>query len=388
MKTRFIYRFTSLVLVFSFLLVGWAGDALAKRETHQFTLYEAKSFREPYTLSFPITLGQPGEIRVYGKVYSSDKKMKHPLIVSIGKITHSKKHPRERKVYVEYDSRRKGFQIRYAVDSIELEKGARYAIFVSNLSTRRRASGEILISYPVAGESDQGAVSIKPDLAIIGLGTDSNCQVQLTITNKGPGRLVPVYWTRDIPSVRLYRNGRSWGGANLKVIDPQQKLWHVGGQAVYHSSLRISGTETIKAQIQMSPRVPDANQANNTMERRITCTPVLPDLGIRALKLVNDCRVQVLIQNMGKRELPASVWQKQGSPNIYLYSNGRGWGGSSLWQVDPNKRLLRPGGIVAYTSNLKINGTQRIKAMVDSRNVLHESRENNNIMERPLTCDR
>ncbi len=388
MKTGIFFRFAmNMVLAISFFLVGWAGDVQAKRETHQFTLYTAQDYTDPYTLIFPITVTRPGEIRVYGKVYSSDKKRKTPIIASIVKVTHSKKHPRQSKAQVKYDSNRESFIVRHAVDSVELKGGARYEILVANFSTQRRATGEILITYPVAGEADEGAVPRKADLAITGLGRDSNCQVQMTITNKGPGRLAPVYWTRDIPSVRLYRNGRSWGGANLKVIDPQQKLSNVGGTAVYRSNLKISGKETIKAQIQMAPRVPDANQANNTMERSMTCTPALPDLGIRALKLVDNCKVQVLIQNKGMNEPPETVWQKQSSPTVFLYKNGRSWGGSSLWQIDPDRRLKRPGAMIAYTSNLKVNGTQRIKVMLDSQNVLQESNENNNILERQLTCN-
>ena len=389
MKTGVFFRFAmNMVLAISFFLVGWAGDVQAKRETHQFTLYAAKGYRDPYTLIFPITVTRPGEIRVYGKVYSSDKKRKTPIVASIVKITHSKKHPRQSKARVKYDSNRESFIVRHAVDSVELKGGARYEILVANFSTQRRASGEILITYPVAGESEQGAVPRKPDLAIAGLGKDSNCQVQMTITNKGPGRLASVYWTRDIPTIRLYRNGRSWGGANLKAIDPQQKLRSVGGQVLYRSNLKISGNETIKAQIQMIPRVPDADQANNTMERRMTCTSALPDLGIRTMRLDNDCKVQVLIQNSGTNKLPATAWQKQSSPAVLLYKDGRSWGGSSLWTIDPEKRLQRPGGVLMYTSNLKVKGTQRIKVMLDSHNVLQESRENNNILERQLTCNR
>ncbi|MBW1997280.1 MAG: hypothetical protein JRJ29_04860 [Deltaproteobacteria bacterium] len=376
-----------LTLVITFLLAIFAADVQARRETHQFTLYKARNAHDPYVLSFPITVTRPGEIRVYGKIYSADRGTKHPVRASIVHITSSKKHPRRAVARVAYDSKRQSFQMRYAADSMDLKAGGKFEILVGNMSTKRNATGEMLIVYPVAGETEQGATPIYPDLAIAGIGLDANCRVQMTITNKGPGRLAPVFWTRDIPTVRLYRNGRSWGGANLKVVDPQQNLRRVGGQAVYRSNLKVSGSETIKVVINPGPRLREANTQNNTREVRLRCRGASrPDLAVKEIRVVGGCKVAVTIVNAGPGDLPDAAWQQGSSPTVYLYRNGRSWGGANLIGIDRTKRLRRPGGEVQYVSNLRVSGTERIKAMVDFNNTLREGNETNNIMVRQLSC--
>jgi len=114
----------------------------------------------------------------------------------------------------------------------------------------------------------------------------------------------------------------------------------------------------------------------------------LPDLTITKIYLVKDCRVAVEVKNLGPGIVPDEVWtvHTPKSAGVYLYRNGTGWGGGSIWKFDPAKNLKSPGGTATYVSKLKVSGTAAIKAVVDLWNVVPEANENNNKVEKKLTC--
>ena len=55
----------------------------------------------------------------------------------------------------------------------------------------------------------------------------------------------------------------------------------------------------------------------------------LPDLTITKIYLVKDCRVAVVVKNLGPGIVPDEVWtvHHPKSAGVYLYRNGTGWGG-------------------------------------------------------------
>jgi len=114
----------------------------------------------------------------------------------------------------------------------------------------------------------------------------------------------------------------------------------------------------------------------------------LPDFKIEKIYLTKDCRVAVVVKNLGPGYVPDDVWtvHHPKSAGVYLYRNGTGWGGGSIWKFDPAKNLQKPGGTATYVSKLKVSGTAAIKAVVDLWDVVTEANENNNKVEKKLTC--
>jgi hypothetical protein len=114
----------------------------------------------------------------------------------------------------------------------------------------------------------------------------------------------------------------------------------------------------------------------------------LPDLTVTKIYLTKDCKVAVVVKNLGPGPVPDSVWtvHTPKSAGVYLYRNGTGWGGASIWLFDPAKNLKAPGGTATYTSNLQVSGTAGIKAVVDLWNVVAEANEGNNSLATKLTC--
>ena len=115
----------------------------------------------------------------------------------------------------------------------------------------------------------------------------------------------------------------------------------------------------------------------------------LPDLTIDKIYLTKDCRVAVVVKNLGPGYVPDDVWtvHTPKSTGVYLYRNGTGWGGDPIWKFDPAKNLQKPGGTATYVSKLKVSGTAAIKAVVDLGNVVPEANEGNNRLELKLTCE-
>jgi len=115
----------------------------------------------------------------------------------------------------------------------------------------------------------------------------------------------------------------------------------------------------------------------------------LPDFTIDKIYLTKDCRVAVVVKNLGPGVVPDEVWtvHTPKSAGVYLYRNGTGWGGASIWKFDPAKHLKSPGGTATYVSTLKVTGAAAIKAVVDLWDVVAEANEGNNSLEVKLACE-
>ena len=114
----------------------------------------------------------------------------------------------------------------------------------------------------------------------------------------------------------------------------------------------------------------------------------LPDLTITNITLDEQCSVVVHAKNNGPGSVPDKVWTEHtpDSSAIYLYFNGKRWGGQTIWKFDAGRNLQHPGGTVTMSSNLKVSGTATIQAVIDHTNKVVEKDEKNNAMKKRLTC--
>ena len=84
----------------------------------------------------------------------------------------------------------------------------------------------------------------------------------------------------------------------------------------------------------------------------------LPDFSIEKIYLTKDCRVAVVVKNLGA-----------------------GWGGDAIWKFEAAKKLENPGGTFTYVSNLRVSGAAAIKAVIDHGHAVAETNEGNNSRE-------
>ncbi len=112
-----------------------------------------------------------------------------------------------------------------------------------------------------------------------------------------------------------------------------------------------------------------------------------PNLAIPHVGLAAGCRVRVTIVNRGPGPLPARAWSAQ--PNhateLEIRVDGQLRARIALGLVDP-QRALAPGGQVDYTSPVTVTGTAQVTAHIDPAHHLAETRLDDNLLSRSLTC--
>lgn len=121
--------------------------------------------------------------------------------------------------------------------------------------------------------------------------------------------------------------------------------------------------------------------------RQILAAP-LPDLAIKEIALNRQCSIVVTVENRGPGRVPDTVWTSHTprSSSVYLKINGRGWGGATIWGIDPKKQLQIPGGEARYTFRYVVGKEIRVEASVDHTEVVSEADEVNNRLDTTLTC--
>jgi hypothetical protein len=114
----------------------------------------------------------------------------------------------------------------------------------------------------------------------------------------------------------------------------------------------------------------------------------LPDLVIDNIEVNRSCQVVVTAKNLGPGLVPDTVWtvHTPTSCGVYLYINGKKWGGGTIWGFDPARALQTPGGTATYTSKLKVTGIATITAIIDHTHQVTEANETNNKMTKRLKC--
>jgi hypothetical protein len=121
-------------------------------------------------------------------------------------------------------------------------------------------------------------------------------------------------------------------------------------------------------------------------------TVKLPDLMVRDIRLIENCKIQVTISNLGKAGVPDSYYDNPDAVAVQMYNGTQPWGGMILKMFDPAGKLKTPGGFATHVwfpdaANLDLSsGTHSIKVIVDVHNALTESNETNNTLTREVSC--
>jgi|GEM_PF-1676155 len=114
----------------------------------------------------------------------------------------------------------------------------------------------------------------------------------------------------------------------------------------------------------------------------------LPDLQVVNIFLNKKCQVVVKVRNNGPGMVPDSVWtvHTPESSSVYIYINGKKWGGGTIWGFDTAKALKMPGGTALYTSKLVVKTSAKITATVDHTLQVAETVETNNKLSKYVKC--
>ena len=71
-----------------------------------------------------------------------------------------------------------------------------------------------------------------------------------------------------------------------------------------------------------------------------------PDLTILKITLDRNCNLAVVVRNNGPGPLPDFVYTNHHpkSAGVFVWINGKSWGGRSIWKFDTARKLQKPGG--------------------------------------------
>jgi len=272
----------------------------------------------------------------------------------------------------------------------------------------------------------------RADLVISQMYTDRSGHLIVVIENRGKGYLVMKPNRKKEVGLYFQLNGRDYGGVTQKLYDPRKRLIKPGGRVVYATPIKITKKTKVTAIIDNLNTVRESNERNNQItavlpsvqkvhmqtkpmadvrplhhrtrrekKQEIQVAPLRvnkeihratlkPDLMIDKIFLNRECKVVVYVKNIGKAPLSDMVWRDRTpeSPSVYIYLNGKKWGGATIAGFDKRKRLQPVGGKGIFVSNLKIHGKATITAEVDRTHKIDEMNEKNNIKTKKVECRR
>jgi len=249
----------------------------------------------------------------------------------------------------------------------------------------------IHVLYPRDVKSNKARFKIQcaaqaqlPDLVVKTIKCGPGNKLFLTVANIGNSPLPPGW--RAVADI--FFDGVKMGHIDLG-RPTSGDITPPGGIADYLVVFDIVKPITVKVFVDATNDIKESNERNNTKVAKVKpCEEVaLPDLIIEDIDLDRNCQVVVKVKNNGPGIVPDTVWTHHHpkSAGVYLYINGKKWGGATIWKFDPTKSLQAPGGTATYTSRLKVSAAT-ITAKVDLWNVVKETNENNNKKTERVVC--
>lgn len=248
--------------------------------------------------------------------------------------------------------------------------------------------------------SSMDAARRLPDLTITKVTVNRNCELVVKVRNNGPGMLPNRVYTKHHPKsagVYIYVNGKKWGGASIWKFDPGKNLKAPGGTAKYVSNYKVVAPVSVKAVVDLWNDVEEAKENNNSLEvKRLDCDSggqKLPDLIVKDIELIADCKIEVTFANIGTAGVPASYYDLPDAVAAQMYNGSQAWGGLILKGIDPLGKLKVPGSMVKYVwfpraDNLNLScGWHSLKVIVDVHGKLTESNEGNNTLVKRVNCE-
>jgi hypothetical protein len=211
-----------------------------------------------------------------------------------------------------------------------------------------------------------------------------------TIGNQGSGGLVSG-WNG---ATDVFFNGVKKGSISLH--NPTSTtgggIEKSGGTSTFLTEYEITSPVSADFFIDSAKEIAESNEANNIRNgvKLKPCPAALPDLVIESIGTTKgDCLVVVTVKNLGPGPVPIEAWtvHTPDSPGVYIYVNGKSWGGASIWRFDPARALLPAGGTAKYLSKLSLKGRiAEVKAVIDQTGKIAEINEGNNSLSDHRGC--
>ena len=121
----------------------------------------------------------------------------------------------------------------------------------------------------------------------------------------------------------------------------------------------VIGTAAYRVVASPGTGVTDAQPANNTLDRTLTCNPKLPDLQVAAIEFTPDCRTRVRLVNGGDAPPEDVLFMTGYGARLARSLDDRPADWLWLGNIDPNKQLKAPGGALETFVKARQQGLTR-----------------------------
>ena len=195
------------------------------------------------------------------------------------------------------------------------------------------------------------AQTAPPDFVVTDMQVNSECNVVVTVKNQG-GPLP----AGASPSLQFYKGTAADGGWPV----PGANLQPGGTLQWTRPGPRVIGAATYRVVASPGSGVTDAQPANNTLDRPLTCNPKLPDLQVAAIDFTPDCRTRVRLVNGGDAPLEDILFTTGYGARLARSLDDRPADSVWLGMIDPNKQLKAPGGSVEWLDYPQYRATAKI----------------------------
>lgn len=253
------------VVLFTLLILLFCSGAQAKQKTVTYSLPPIDG--SPHSQDIPITVSKTGSIVITVSLAYIGLPPEKMLLASL-----YQKGQRYVLTSKYYNTRSRNLRFVHEVDSKELARGGDYFLTLTNYSSDRVANGEVKIDYPIAGEKvHRPGEGPLPNLVVSDIRLDERCRALVTVKNDGAGELPTYFWKKNMPVLKLFKNGDLWGEVDIRFFDYQKKLNPVGGEAVYNTGLKVIDSAKIMAQIETNSRMFEEDKTDNRKEVGVVC---------------------------------------------------------------------------------------------------------------------
>lgn len=106
----------------------------------------------------------------------------------------------------------------------------------------------------------------KPDLIVQAISLNDQNEIIIELKNSGEGNIDQNLWDESNIILHLKKDGMSWANIYKSSFDPNNELINPGGSVSFNTGFKLNQNSTIKASIDYSDIIDEADENNNVME--------------------------------------------------------------------------------------------------------------------------
>lgn len=242
----------------------------------------------------------------------------------------------------------------------------------------------LVASFSCQKKTEEEPAAELPDLFVENVSCMGG-SLYISIGNQGGA--IPEDWTG---LMSLYIDGTSQ--EDILLTEPtsvsEGGIAESGGSSHYLMAFDISQPIRVDIYVDYTNEIEESNEDNNELENEYIGPCELPDLTVEDIYLDENCRVMVLIKNVGPGEVPSQAWSIRDIQEctLKLYLNDEEWCKSTFIDFDPDKALSTVDGEAVFPSELEITEESTVTAVIDCMDSIKELNEENNTKSKVLNC--